>query len=102
MKYGRYGWYCDCKFSFGLEICGHKMKESDLDDLLTKGKTKTYSFKSKNGNSFKAKIVVNKTEHKTGFEFVNDKNKSSNSAKSTASSWNRRTTEPKVKGWGKK
>lgn len=102
LKYGRYGWYCDCKFSFGLEICGHKMKESDLDDLLTKGKTKTYSFKSKNGNSFKAKLIINKAEHKTGFDFVNDKNKSSGSAKSAASSWKKRTASPKATGWGKK
>lgn len=106
LKYGRYGWYCDCKFSFGLEICGHKMKESDLDDLLIKGKTKTYSFKSKNGNSFKAKLIINKAEHKTAFEFVNDKNKSSSSTKSTASSWGKKSTAqksvPKAAGWGKK
>lgn len=40
LKFGRYGWYCDCKFSFGLEICGHKMKETDLADLIAKGKPK--------------------------------------------------------------
>lgn len=70
LKFGRYGWYCDCKFSFGLEICGHKMKETDLEDLLNKGKTKAYSFKSKTGKTFKAKLIVDKENHKTGFEFV--------------------------------
>lgn len=111
LKYGRYGWYCECKFSFGLEICGHKMKESDLEDLLSKGKTKTYSFKSKAGKSFKAKVIVDKDNHKTGFEFDNSApKKSSNSSwgklaekKSTATaSWGSTRTTSKTSGWGKK
>lgn len=72
LKVGRYGWYCDCKFSFNLEICGHRMQESDLEDIITKGKTKTYSFTSKAGKKFKAKIVLDKEAGKTTFEF--DKN----------------------------
>lgn len=96
LKYGRYGWYCDCKFSFGLEVCGHKMKESDLEDLIAKGKTKTYSFKSKNGKSFKAKLTVNKTEHKTEFEF-------DNTQKSSNTGWGKKSTSASnKKAWGKK
>ncbi len=99
LKYGRYGWYCDCKFSFGLEICGHKMKESDLEDVIKKGKTKTYSFKSKAGKSFKAKLVLNKETKKLDFEFDNSAPKSS-AKKSSSSGWG--STKPSSKGWGKK
>ena len=71
LKFGRYGWYCECGFSFGTEICGHKMKESDLEDLIAKGTTKAFSFKAKSGNTFKAKLVLDKEEKKTKFEFDN-------------------------------
>gem|GEM_PF-2700238 len=80
------------------------MKESDLEDLLNKGKTKTYSFKSKAGKTFKAKIVVDKENNKTAFEFDNSKSsysksqsKSSSKPKSTWGST--RTTKST---WGKK
>ena len=69
LKFGRFGWYCDNKdFNFGLEICGHKMKETDLKDILTKGQTKTYKFKSKAGKQFSAHLVL-KDGGKTEFEF---------------------------------
>lgn len=68
IKYGRYGWYCQCGFSFNSEICDHKMKESDLEDLLLKGETKVYLFVSNKGKKFKAKIVLDKTNKKTSFE----------------------------------
>lgn len=73
MKYGKYGWYCECKFSFGNDICGHKMKETDLEDVISKGKTKVYSFKSKAGKTFKARLVLDKDNHKTTFEFEKGK-----------------------------
>lgn len=109
LKFGRYGWYCDCKFSFGVEICGHKMKETDLEDLIAKGKTKTYSFKSKTGKTFKAKLVLNKETKKTDFEFDNSApkkfSKSSSSKTSSSSTWgSKRTTTPTTSksSWGKK
>lgn len=105
LKYGRYGWYCTCKFSFGLEICGHKMKESDLEDLLAKGKTKAYTFKSKAGKSFKAKLVLDKDNHKTGFEFVDSKPKQSSSKSTTqkSGSWGtKKNNTTSSSGWGKK
>lgn len=107
LKYGRYGWYCDCKFSFGLEICGHKMKESDLEDLIRKGKTKTYSFRSKTGKSFRANLVVNKTEHKTDFEFDNSTSKQSAKSESSTgstgnSTWGQKKSTSSNTGWGKK
>lgn len=69
IKAGPYGWYCPNKdFSFGT-VAGHKMKEQDLIDLLTKGKTKAYNFTSKAGKKFKAHLVLNTSEKKTEFEF---------------------------------
>ena len=75
IKHGQYGWYCANKdFSLNSEICGHSMTETDLKDLLEKGKTKVYLFKSKEGKKFKAKIVINKEKEKGhSFEFVFDK-----------------------------
>lgn len=69
LKNGPYGWYCPNKdFSFGT-VAGHKMSEKDLDDILTKGKTKSYTFTSKTGKKFKARLIVNAAEKKTEFEF---------------------------------
>lgn len=69
LKHGKYGYYCECKFSLGNEICGHKMKESDLEDICKKGRTKLISFTSKAGKPFKAYLVLNQNERKTVFEF---------------------------------
>ena len=85
LKFGRYGWYCENKdFSFGLEVFGHKMKESDLEDLLNKGKTKSYSFKWNSGKSSKAKIVLDSSKKTgTGFEFDNTDSSKSKSSKTS-------------------
>ena len=107
LKFGRYGWYCDCKFSFGLEICGHKMKETDLADLIAKGKTKAYTFKSKAGKSFKARLLLDKQNHKTTFEFVDTPQKkpaagkSSGKAKSSGNGWGNSKPSSGSSGWGK-
>jgi DNA topoisomerase-3 len=97
LKFGRFGWYCDSKdFSFGAEIFGHKMKESDLEDLLTKGKTKAYTFKWSSGKSSKAKIVLDKSKKNgTGFEFDNSAPKAS-----SASSSKSKTSSKSSSGWG--
>ena len=90
LKFGRYGWYCECKFSFGLEICGHKMKESDLEDLINNGETKSYTFKWKSGKSSKAKIALNKEEHKTEFKFDNSfSNSKATGSKNLNSCWSK-------------
>ena len=69
LKYGKFGWYCENKdFNFSLEIAGHKMKESDLKDILTKGKTKKLKFKSKAGKPFEAMLIL-KNNGKTEFSF---------------------------------
>lgn len=94
LNFGRYGWYCDCKFSFGLEICGHKMKESDLEDLINNGETKSYTFKWKSGKSSKAKIALNKQEHKTEFKFDNNFSQKNYYSKKT-------TTNSFDKSWAK-
>ena len=69
LKAGRFNWSCECGFSFSYEICGHKMTEKDLEDFIANGETKVYSFKSKAGKKFNAKLVLDDTEHKTKFEF---------------------------------
>ena len=74
LKFGKYGWFCDCKFSVNLNICGHKTTEQDVIDLITKGRTKAHTFRSKAGKQFKACLVLNKAEKKASFEFVNDWN----------------------------
>lgn len=100
LKYGRYGWYCEGKdFSFGLEIFGHKMKESDLEDLLKKGKTKSYMFKWNSGKTSKARIVLDKTKKNgTGFEFDNSAPQNS-SGKSSSKSGKKPASNS---SWGKK
>ena len=48
IKYGKFGFYCEKKCGFSLgEVCGHKFNEKDLNDLITKGQTKTYKMKGK-------------------------------------------------------
>ena len=76
LSYGKYGWYCSCGFSFGLEVCGHKMKESDLEDLIAKGKTKAYSFRAKSGKDFKASLIIDRSKEKGKTTFAFDDNSS--------------------------
>ena len=76
------------------------MKESDLEDIISKGKTKAYSFKSKAGKTFKAKLVLNKDTKKNDFEFVNSSSSSSGSkgtSKKTSTSSSKSSS-----GWSKK
>ena len=74
----KFGWYCNpkkdgCGFSLNFNVFEHKMKESDLEDLINKGKTKAYTFTWKSGMKSKARLILDKDNHKTGFEFVNEK-----------------------------
>lgn len=85
LKNGKFGWFCDCKFSLNNEICGRKMTETDLKDVLKNGRTKVHTFKSKAGKDFKACLVLDKENKKLTFEFEN-----TNSSASTSKN-----------GWGK-
>ena len=80
------------------------MIESDLEDLLKKGQTKTYSFKSKAGKSFKAKIIYDKENNKISFKFDNSNN--TNNTKTTSNKTTKKTTSFKkdvIKNpWGSK
>ena len=70
LKYGRYGWYCDCGFSFTVMNNGVEMTEKDLAQLLKTGKTDTYEFTWKSGKKSKAHLVLDKTnKYGTKFEF---------------------------------
>ena len=72
LKFGRYGWYCDCGFSFKIEQNGITMHESDLEALLTKGQTSVYEFTWKSGKKGKACIVLDKTnQYGTKYQFEN-------------------------------
>lgn len=95
LLYSKYGWYCgDKHFTFNIDTCGHKMKESDLEDLLKKGKTKVYSMKNKAGKPFRAAIVIDKSsQYGTGMEFDNSEPKPSKTSKGKGST-------AKSNGWG--
>lgn len=70
LKVGRYGWYCDCGFSFKNDYCGHKMDEKDLEDLLNKGVTKVYIMKSeKKKTTFKAALEYSKKDNKCVYKW---------------------------------
>lgn len=76
LKSGKYGFYCDkktdgCGFSFPNEICGRKLTEKDLVTVIQKGETKVYQMKNKSGKEFRAKLVLNKAEHKLDFMYEN-------------------------------
>ena len=73
LKSTKFTWECDCGFKFWIETCGHKMKESDLKDLVQNGRTKVYDFTSKAGKKFRASLVLDKDGKKTNFEFENKK-----------------------------
>lgn len=73
LKSTKFTWECDCGFKFWIETCGHKMKESDLKDLVQNGRTKVYDFTSKAGKNFRASLVLDKDGKKTNFEFENKK-----------------------------
>lgn len=75
LKYGKYGWYCNCGFNFALQICGHKMQEKDMIALTEKGRTATYTFTSKAGKKFKAFLTYDKDEKKTKLNFENNYSK---------------------------
>lgn len=69
MQADKYAWKCSCGFAVSYEVCGHKFTERDLADLLSNGETKKYSMKSKSGNKFEAKLVLDKENKKTQFKF---------------------------------
>ncbi len=74
LKYGRYGWYCDCGFNFSPQSYesnfGVKMDEEDLKELIKTGKTKTYEFTWKGGKKSNAHVAVDtKSKYGTKFEF---------------------------------
>ncbi|WP_054955828.1 type IA DNA topoisomerase [Paenibacillus dakarensis] len=61
---GRKGYGCThfktgCKFVIWKEFAGKNISQAMLKSLLTGGRTQLLTFKEKNGNSFKARIVLN-------------------------------------------
>lgn len=66
------GWKCKNHPNFNINsvICGHRMEESDIYDLMEKGRTNEYEFVDRNQNPFRARIVVDESECKTKWEYV--------------------------------
>lgn len=67
----KWAWKCDknCGFSLSYKIAAKEIKESDLEDLITKKRTRKISgFTSKTGKKFAASIIL-KSDGTTGFDF---------------------------------
>lgn len=67
----KWAWKCEknCGFSLNYKIAGREMKESDLKELVEKGRTQKISgFMSKAGKKFSASLVLKK-DGTTKFEF---------------------------------
>ncbi|MCX7884572.1 MAG: DNA topoisomerase 3 [Caloramator sp.] len=73
LGYGCSNYKNGCKFFIKGEIAGKKISEAQIKKLLVKGKTDLLKeFKSKNGRSFDAYLVLN--EGKVEIEFLKEKN----------------------------
>lgn len=58
----------NCGFILWKNICGHKLSENEVHDLLKDGRTKVITgFKSKKGNKFSARLIMR--DFKLKFEF---------------------------------
>lgn len=65
----KYSINCECGFKLNKEICSKKLSESNITDLLSKGKTSLIKgFKKKDGNQFDAKLEIDKD--KKGVKFA--------------------------------
>lgn len=96
LKYGKFGWFCDCGFNFYLNVCGHTMTVNDLKSILSTGHTRAYKMTSKAGKTFYARLTYNKDTNKCDMEFQNDikKEAQSQSEKKTT-----RKKSPTVTKW---
>lgn len=82
MRESSKSWYCSgyadeskCSFSIWKKICGKNIPEASIKTLLAYGKSDLLKgFKSSQGNSFSAYLVLKK-DHSIGFEFPSRKNK---------------------------
>lgn len=81
---GRYGWFCaekngGCGFSFSYDVspkggrCSHKMTETDLEALITKGATPYYNFVWASGKSSRAAVGIDKEKKRTTYIFDDSK-----------------------------
>ena len=79
VKKGKFGYFCTgykdgCKFSIKDEIAGKKITQSQKMMLITSGKTKTIKgFTAKNGSTFDAALVVDKSTGAIKFQFADKK-----------------------------
>ena len=65
----KYSINCECGFKLNKEICSKKLSESNITDLLSKGKTSLIKgFKKKEGGTFDAKLEID--TDKKGVKFT--------------------------------
>lgn len=64
---------CNCGFSLWKTIAGKNLSETEIKEILGNGSTSgpVYGFKSKKGNTFHAKLYVDKKDKKVAFDFGN-------------------------------
>ena len=61
--------YKNCGFSIWKQICGKRLSKTIIDELLEKGKTKEIKgFKSKQGKTFSASLIIEDNKVKLNFE----------------------------------
>lgn len=67
---GKKGYYCECKFVIWYEVCGKKLSDKAVRELVTNGKTSLIKgFKSKTGKTFDAMITLDREKWEMKFEF---------------------------------
>ena len=60
---------CECGMQIWKKQAGTTLTEKDINDLIKKGETRQLKMKSKAGRDFKAKIVIDRENKKTTFDF---------------------------------
>ena len=79
VKEGKNAYYClgfikdkngnrNCNFAINKSICNSKITKNDVIDLISKGKTKKKTFRSKNGE-FQRTLILNKDNPSSPIEF---------------------------------
>ena len=66
----KFSYMCECGFKITKEISGYELKDKDIAELISNGKTrKIQSFKSKAGKDFSAVLAVDSENKKLTFKF---------------------------------
>ena len=75
LKFGKYGFFCECGFRFATNICGKDLSKSIetlLQEVISNGKTKLikgFTSQKQKDKKFDAYIAYNKEQNKLYFEY---------------------------------